>query len=108
MKIYLLLLLIACTGSVAFAQGNWDKNPYQTKSLAADAIKDVFVNTSGGSISVSGASGESPRIEVFVRGNNGGELSKEEADKRLAEDYILEISVNNHELHARAKRKHEG
>jgi len=107
MKKYLLLLVIACSGSVAFAQGNWDKTPYQTKSLANDGIKDVFVKTSGGSISVSG-NGESPRVEVYVRGNNGQELSKEDIDKRIAEDYDLSVTVSNHELHAIAKRKHEG
>ncbi|MDB4922402.1 DUF4097 family beta strand repeat-containing protein [Mucilaginibacter sp.] len=107
MKTYLALLLIACSSTVALAQGNSDKTPYQTKSLANDAIKDVFVKTSGGSISVSGG-GESPRIEIYVRGNNGQELSKEEIDKRLSDDYELNVSVSNHELHATAKRKHEG
>ncbi|ASU34856.1 hypothetical protein MuYL_2969 [Mucilaginibacter xinganensis] len=105
MKTYLALLLIACSSSVALAQGNWDKTPYQTKSLANDAIKDVFVNTSGGSISVSGAAGESARIEIYVRGNNNQELSKEEIQKRLDKDYDLQVTVNNHEVHAVAKRK---
>jgi DUF4097 and DUF4098 domain-containing protein YvlB len=107
MKTYLVLLLIACTSSLAFAQGNWDKTPYKTKSLASDAIKDVFVKTSGGSISVSGGS-ESPRIEVYVTGNNNQELSKEEINKRLSDDYELNISVSGHELHATARKKHEG
>jgi DUF4097 and DUF4098 domain-containing protein YvlB len=106
MKTYLLLLLITCTSSISFAQ-NWDKTPYQTKSLANDGIKDVFVKTSGGSITVSGGA-ESPRIEVYVHGNNNQELSKEEINKSLSEDYELNISVNGHELHATAKRKHEG
>jgi DUF4097 and DUF4098 domain-containing protein YvlB len=107
MKTYLILLLIACSGTVAFAQGNWDKTPYQTKSLASDGIKDVFVKTSGGSIAVSGGA-ESPRIEIYVHGNNGQELSKEEIDKRLHDDYDLSVNVSNHELHAIAKRKHDG
>jgi Putative adhesin len=105
MKTYLLLLFIACQSYSALAQDN--KNPYQTKSLANDAIKDVFVKTSGGSISVSGASGEAPRVEIYVHGNNNQELSKEEIEKRLAEDYELEVSISNHEVHAIAKRKHE-
>jgi DUF4097 and DUF4098 domain-containing protein YvlB len=108
MKRNLLVLFIACQSVVAFAQNDWNKTPYQTKSLANDAIKDVFVQTSGGSISVSGASGEAPRVDVFVRGNNNNELSKEEIQKRLDEDYILEVTVNGHEVHALAKRKHDG
>ena len=107
MKTYLLLLFIACQSCVALAQDNGNRTPYQTKSLANDAIKDVTVKTSGGSIMVSGASGESPRVEVFVHGNNNQELSKEEIEKRLAEDYELDVSVSNHELHAVAKRKHD-
>lgn len=107
MKTYLLVLALACAGTVASAQSNWDKTPYQTKSLSGDAIKNVIVKTSGGSITVSGG-GESPRVEIYVNGNNGQELSKEEIDKRLAEDYNLDVSVSNHELHATAKRKHEG
>lgn len=107
MKIYSLLLLIVYSGSVAFAQSNSNKTPYQTKSLANDAIKDVFVNTSGGSIFVSGGS-ESPRVEVYVQGNNGQQLSKEEIDKRLIEDYNLSVTVSNHEVRAIAKRKHDG
>jgi DUF4097 and DUF4098 domain-containing protein YvlB len=107
MKNYLLLLFIACTSSVVFGQ-DWNKTPYETKSLANDAIKDVFVQTSGGSITISGASGESPRVEIYVHGNNNDDLSKEEVKKRLDADYVLEVSVSNHEVHAMAKRKHEG
>ena len=42
MKTYLLLLFIACQGVTVLAQ-NSGKTPYQTKSLAGDAIKEVFV-----------------------------------------------------------------
>jgi len=107
MKKYLLLLFVACQSCVVLAQ-DWNKTPYQTKSLANDGIKNVYVETSGGSITVSGASGEAPRIEIFVHGNNNQELSKEEIEKRLKADYELDVSVSNHELHAKAKRRHEG
>jgi len=106
MKTYLLLLFMTCTSGIALAQDN--QTPFETKSLAGDAIRNVYVETSGGSITVSGASGEAPRIEVYIRGNNNSELSREEIKKRLDEDYELEVSVSNHELHAWAKRKHEG
>ena len=105
MKSYLLLLLVACQSVVALAQDN--QTPYQTKSLSGTSIKDVFVKTSGGSISVSGASGETPRIEIYVRGNNGQDLPKDEVEKRLNSDYDLQVSVSNSEIHAQAKRKHE-
>ncbi len=106
MKTYLLLFLIACQSYVAFGQDS--KTPYEVKSLANDAIKEVFVKTSGGSILVSGQAGESARIEIYVQGNNGMDLSKQEIKKRLDEDYDLEVAVTGHELHAMAKRKHDG
>ncbi|HEY8930581.1 MAG TPA: DUF4097 family beta strand repeat-containing protein [Mucilaginibacter sp.] len=106
MKKYFLLLIMVCAGTVVFAQSDWDKTPYLTKALSA-GLKNVFVETSGGSISVSGGA-ESPRVEVFVRGNNNRELPKEEIDKRLREDYEVEVSFDGHDLHAKAKRKHEG
>jgi len=45
---------------------------------------------------------------MYVRGNNNSDLSREDIKKRLDEDYIVDVSVSNHELHARAKRKHDG
>ena len=106
MKTYLLLSFIVGQAFAALAQD--DKTPYQTRSLANDAIKSVSVETSGGSILVSGAAGVTSRIEVYVQGNNNRELSKEEIKKRLDEDYKLEVSVSGNEVRAIAKRKHEG
>jgi hypothetical protein len=108
MKTYLLSLFIACQVVTASAQ-DWNKTPYDTRSLANDGIRSAMVNTSGGSISVSGAAGEAPRIEMYVHGNGPSfTLSREDIKKRLDEDYDIEISVSNHELHASAKRKHDG
>ncbi len=105
MKNYFLLLVFACLTNIALAQ-DLNKTPYETKSLANDGIREVFASTSGASISVSGAPGEAARVEVFVHGNNNQELTREEIKKRLDEDYDLQISVSNHEVHATAKRKH--
>jgi hypothetical protein len=106
MKNYLLLLFVACQSYTALAQDN--RTPYMTKSLSSSGIKAVFVKTSGGSIAVSGASGEDPRVEVYISGNNGrGDLSKDEIKKRL-ENYILDVAVNGGELHATAKSKGSG
>jgi hypothetical protein len=105
MKTYIILFFLACQSIVASAQ---ERAPYLTKSLSNDAIKKVFVSTSGGSITVSGASGQQPRVEVYITGNMGFTPSNEEIKKRLADDYSLDISVNGGELHAVAKNKHEG
>jgi DUF4097 and DUF4098 domain-containing protein YvlB len=105
MKPILTLLIVACQSVVALAQDN-DRTPYLTKSLANDAINSVIVTTSAGGIVVSGRSGEQPRVEVYIRGNNNRELSKEEIQKHLDEDYDMNISVNGHELSATVKQRH--
>lgn len=105
MKTYLTLFIVACQSVVALAQDN-NKTPYLTRSLANDAISSVMVNTSAGGIEVSGRSGEAPRVEVYIRGNNNRELSREEIQKRLDEDYDLSVTVSGHEVKAIAKNKH--
>jgi uncharacterized protein YdeI (BOF family) len=106
MKTYLTLFIVACQSMVALAQDNDNKTPYLIKSLAHDAISSVVVNTSAGGISVSGQNGQEPRVEVYIRGNNNRELSKEEIKKRLDEDYDLSVTVNGHAVTAIAKNKH--
>ncbi|HTD41072.1 MAG TPA: hypothetical protein VK671_10665, partial [Mucilaginibacter sp.] len=106
MKTYLTLFIVACQSVVALAQDNDNKTPYMTKSLASDAINSVVVSTSAGGIEVSGRSGEAPRVEVYIKGNNGRDLSKEEIKKRLDEDYDLSVTVSGHEVTAIAKTKH--
>jgi putative NIF3 family GTP cyclohydrolase 1 type 2 len=104
MKAYFTLLIVASQTVAALAQS--DKTPYLTKSLSNDAINSVEVTTSAGGIQVSGESGQVSRIEVYIKGNNNQELSKEEIAKRLAEDYDMNIAVNGHELTATVKNKH--
>jgi hypothetical protein len=106
MKTFVTLLIVACQGVVALAQDHDNKIPYLTKSLANDAISSVIVSTSAGGIKVSGQPGEAPRIEVYIQGNNNHELTKEEIQKRLDEDYDMNIAVNGHELSATVKHKH--
>src|ERR1700744_5402865 len=89
----LTLCFVACLSVAAMAQDN-DKTPYLTKSLSGDAINNVIVSTSGGGIMVSGGSGQSPRIEVYIHGSNGHEqLSKEEIQKRLDESYDMDLNA---------------
>lgn len=108
MKNYILLLLLAGQTAVAAAQDKDSRSLYLTKSLANDAINSVLVNTSGGGIVVSGKAGEAPRVEVYIKGNNGSNLSKEEIQKRLDKDYTLDVSVSGHQVRAIAKSKHQG
>jgi hypothetical protein len=107
MKKYFLFLLLAVLQLSARAQFKSDKEPFMTKSLSNESIKNVEAQTSGGSISVSGVTNTSEaRIEVYVSANNNrNELSKEEIQQRLNELYSLNISIVNNKLTAVAKSK---
>jgi hypothetical protein len=113
MKNYILLFSIICNGYVALAQKYIVLGPekaktsfYETKSFNKNAIKNVVINTLGGSVSISGAPVEAPRVEVYVQSNINKVFTKEEIENLVAEDYDLDISVSNDELHAIAKIKH--
>src|SRR4051812_25309280 len=100
MKRILTFFIAACCSTAVLAQDNDGKTPYLTKSLANDAITNVTVSTSAGGIMVTGQSGQAPRIEVYVKGTNNRQLTKEEIQKRLDEYYDMNINVSGHELNA--------
>ncbi|WP_276373514.1 DUF4097 family beta strand repeat-containing protein [Chryseolinea sp. H1M3-3] len=81
-----------------------DREPYITKSFSNESIKELYARTSGGSITVEGGN-EQARVEVFIKGNNGKTLSKDEIKERLDEDYKLTIGVEGNELKLIAEPK---
>jgi hypothetical protein len=100
----LAIMLFALVVTVA-VQAQSDKEPYLTKSLSKEAIKDVYARTSGGGITVTGVPDNEARIEVYVKGNNGTDLSKDEIKRRLDEDYELDVNASGGKLNAIAKSK---
>ena len=108
MKKLFFLLSLGCFCFILSAQTFSKQEPYLTKSFANESIKNVEVQTSGGSISVWGGNASEARIEVYINQNNnrsGDNLSKEEIQKRLDEDYIFNVSVSNNKVTATAKPK---
>lgn len=102
---YFLIFLITCVYQLSFAQ---DKNdvPFLTKSFASESIKNIESETSGGSITVMAASAGETKVEVFIypsNRNRNSNVSKEEIQKRLNEDYDLTVSVNSNKLSTIAK-----
>jgi len=69
----------------------------------------VESHTSVGNISVYGESSGQARVEVYISSNNGrrggDELSREEIQKRLDEEYELIVAVNGDKLTATARSK---
>jgi len=107
MKKYLFIAIILLQTFCLLAQNKNDKEPFLTKSLSNSSIKNVMAETSGGNISVTGVATDA-RIEVYARqNNNGGDLSKEEIQKKLDEDYNFNVSVENNKLSAVAKPKRQ-
>jgi len=101
-KIANLLFVILLT--VAIHVQSQDREPFITKSFSSESVREVYARTSGGSIDVEGGSNQA-RVEVFIQGNNGRSLSKDEIKERLDEDYKLEIAVVGGELKVVAEPK---
>jgi len=106
-KPFLITLITAVSFSV-IAQNQFEKEPYMTKSLSSESVKSTEVQTSGGSISVTGVNTiAETKVEVYVSTNgNRNELSKAEIDQRLKDMYDLSVTVSSNKLIAIAKPKH--
>jgi DUF4097 and DUF4098 domain-containing protein YvlB len=105
MKKYFGLLWIALFASFIQLAAQTDKTPFLTKNFDA-FVKNVKVQTSGGSITVEGISSGQTRIEMHVRANNRNkDLTKDEIQTRLEKDYAVEIITNNQQVSAIVKPK---
>lgn len=103
------MLVLACGAQVLIAsaqRNNNDETPFLVKTFSRDQVKQLDVQTSGGNITVTGQASGDARIEMFVRSNNGwSDLSKEEIQKRLDEQYDLTLAVEGGTLKAIARHK---
>jgi hypothetical protein len=107
MKNYFSASLVAVLAFCLQTSAQTNKEPFLTKNFAA-SIKNVKVQTSGGSIAVEGVAEGQTRIEMYVQANgNNNTLSKEEIQERLEKDYAIEIITNNQEVSAIAQRKNK-
>ena len=77
MKKIVLFLLLANICLAINAQNRSSKEPYLTRSLSGQSIKNVTAETSGGNITVTAMNSSEARVEVFVsqNGNLGSCLS---------------------------------
>ena len=100
-----IILLLSGVSLTSKAQSSQDL--YLTKSLSNEAVQNIEASTVGGSIAVSGGSNADARLEVYVRNNRNGTLTKEEMKSRIETDYDLNVSVSNHKLTATVKQKHQ-
>jgi hypothetical protein len=104
MKKLILLALLVFLSNVNFAQNAGDK-PYFIKRFKTSEIKNLAVNTSGGSILVEGLQDNEVLVEVYIKGNNGNkDLDKEEIEERL-KAYLVSVQQNGDKLDCIAKSK---
>ncbi|MCF2488316.1 DUF4097 domain-containing protein [Dyadobacter sp. CY347] len=104
-KLLLLMFTLFTAGAVS-AQVDSDK-PYVTKKFNSANLKELNVETSGGSITVDGGQNSGFQVEMYVRPNNWNgksDLNKEEIEDRL-EDYDILIGTEGDRVVATAKRK---
>ncbi|MDO6435000.1 DUF4097 family beta strand repeat-containing protein [Flavitalea sp. BT771] len=104
-KLSLLILSGLQILAVAAQSPSGGTRPYLQKSLAGLSIREVTAETSGGNIYVSGVPDAEARVEVYVRGNHGEELSGEDARRRLEEQFDLTVSTDDHKVRAIARPK---
>lgn len=106
MKKYFLSFLFLVAVYIAGAQSSANEILYLNKPLVNESIQYVEAKTSGGSIEVFGGNGGNARIEVYVSMNGHHmELSRQELEEKLNEDYELTVSASNQHLTAIAKPK---
>lgn len=98
------LLIAGVFAGISFTLFAQDKAPYYVKAFEG-TVNSVEVATSGGSILVAHEAGQNNRIEVYIKGNNGNELSKAEIEERLKEKYELVIETSGNKVRAIARTK---
>jgi len=98
-------ILIAFACGLPFITLNAQTTPYMQKSFPRDAVHQLQAETSGGNISVMGEASGEARIEVYVKSNNGRDISKEEIQQRLNEQFDLTVGLEGGTLKAIAKHK---
>src|ERR1700755_3090389 len=101
-----LLILLACglPGFALVAQQR-ERTPFLEKSFARGAVHDVQVETSGGNISVIGTTSGEAKVEMYVQPDNVhfGDVSREEIQKRLDQQYDVTIEMKGSKLVAIAQ-----
>ncbi|MDR3711558.1 MAG: DUF4097 family beta strand repeat-containing protein [Puia sp.] len=106
MKIAIFVSLLTASVVTVQAQEWYSREPILNKKFGTEAIGAVRAETSGGNLTVEGTDGE-PHVEVYVWPSNRRDrnLSREEIQRKLDEEYDLTVSVSDRVLTAIAKPK---
>ena len=99
----LLSFILLCTYSLAvFAQN--DQQPYLTKSFQLSGTGNLVTTTSGGSIKVTGTSGNDVKVVMYVRPNNARNRNEAPSPEAL-DKYRFDVRQEGNTVYAVAERK---
>ncbi len=101
------LLLMSGLGAFAAIAQSPETQPYLQKTFPRASVKAIEAETSGGNIDVYGQASGDARVEVYVWADNGRnrDISKDELQKRLEDQYDLNVSIDGDKIVASAKQK---
>jgi hypothetical protein len=81
------------------------RQPFVVKKFTLDGPGNLEVRTSGGSISVTGGTGNEARVEMYVR-LRGNSITPDHPDaKEIMEDYEITIDKKGNTIYALAERR---
>ncbi|MDQ3290844.1 MAG: DUF4097 domain-containing protein [Bacteroidota bacterium] len=98
-SIFVMLLVIAGLTSLAD-----DKKPYQVKQFTINGAGNLQAKTSGGSIKVTGGSGNQVKVMVFVTPSNWKRRNEAPSPEALAK-YTIDVRQEGNTIYAIAERK---
>ncbi len=105
----IVLLFVGGLGVLAVSAQSKEDLPYMQKSFPRASVKAIDAETSGGNIAVYGSASGDARVEVYVWPDNGRDrdMSKDELQKKLEQEYDLNVSLDGDKLVVSAKQKHD-
>lgn len=106
-KITAFSFVILLTLATSFSSWALDKKPYQVKEFTLNGAGKLQAKTSGGSIKVTGGSGNQVKVMVFVTPANWKNRLEDPSPEALAK-YTISVRQEGNTIYALAERKEKG
>ncbi|GGB17094.1 DUF4097 family beta strand repeat-containing protein [Puia dinghuensis] len=100
------LLILSGVAVLGLKAQHDEHQPFLQKSFPRGSVHQLVAETSGGNVSVYGSASGDARVEVYIQSDNGRwNLSKDEIQQRLNEQYDLTVAMDGNVLKAIARPK---
>lgn len=108
-RIYALTLIFLCCMTVSMQAKETYEDPYVVKTFSINTPGKLMVRTSGGSISVSGHSGNNVEVRMYVKKNGASSwFGSDDNIEEALEDYDISIRQEGNTIYAEAERRGSG